>query len=409
MDRAVLAVVYDEGSAKPHEIVTACRPNCDMLFIWDEARGADRSILQLLQMLAPVVTWSEERGDAFTEELAAHGVTGIITFSDRAMSLTAQLGERLGFPYHSEKLVRALTDKRTQRRALAEGGVVVPRSARARTADQLRSALETVGLPAVLKPATGQSSRNTFRIETMADWDTYAATALQIESDVIVEEMLVGDQSVAGEHWGDYVSVESVVVDGAVIWAGVTGKFPLEFPFRENGGIFPSTLDGDWERDVIGEAARAATALGIRNGVCHIEVKLTAAGPRVIEVNGRLGGFMNALVQRATGFSLLDAAIRIAVGRRVPVEPLTCGCVVFVRTVQPPQSATRLEAMTGVPAVRAMHGIDRVQQTRKDGSTLDWRAGTGEAVAVVQGTASSHEAVLTLAGDMLTNLAIVYA
>jgi hypothetical protein len=60
------------------------------------------------------------------------------------------------------------------------------------------------------------------------------------------------------------------------------------------------------------------------SGILHTEIKLTPAGPRVIEVNGRVGGFIPELARQAAGIDLVDVGLRIALGERVelpPVEP----------------------------------------------------------------------------------------
>jgi len=54
-------------------------------------------------------------------------------------------------------------------------------------------------------------------------------------------------------------------------------------------------------------ATAATKALRVRTGFLHTEIKVTPSGPRVIEVNGRLGGGLPNLLQQAAGFDLLRA------------------------------------------------------------------------------------------------------
>jgi biotin carboxylase len=56
-------------------------------------------------------------------------------------------------------------------------------------------------------------------------------------------------------------------------------------------------------------------ALGIERGMTHSEVKLTASGPRVIEVNGRIGGDLIPYVgMLATGIDPGGVAFTVATG-----------------------------------------------------------------------------------------------
>ncbi len=63
--------------------------------------------------------------------------------------------------------------------------------------------------------------------------------------------------------------------------------------------MFPSSLGHGDEAAVVELASRALEALGVRHGNSHVEVKLSARGPRVIEVNGRIAGGLLELMRPA--------------------------------------------------------------------------------------------------------------
>lgn len=122
------------------------------------------------------------------------------------------------------------------------------------------------------------------------------------EPALIVEEYLPGRDD---QPLGDYVAVECAV-DGGVVALAVTGKLRLLPPFRETGQFWPARLPADEREEIIDLAVAALEALDVRTGLAHVEIKLTPAGPRVIEVNGRLGGLQVDLAQRP-GFELGSA------------------------------------------------------------------------------------------------------
>ena len=65
---------------------------------------------------------------------------------------------------------------------------------------------------------------------------------------------------------------------------------------------------------------RTALALGFRDAVLHCEAKDTSRGPRLLEINARLGGGVIAENHRlVTGVDLVEQQLLLAVG--LPVAP----------------------------------------------------------------------------------------
>jgi biotin carboxylase len=53
----------------------------------------------------------------------------------------------------------------------------------------------------------------------------------------------------------------------------------------------------------------------LRNGTCHLEIKLTKKGWKLIEINPRMaGGAMNRMIEEAFGYSLAEQTIRLFTG-----------------------------------------------------------------------------------------------
>ncbi|MGW3466816.1 ATP-grasp domain-containing protein, partial [Streptomyces olivaceoviridis] len=313
----------------------------------------------LLAQFAPIV-WIDDLDQAVAR-LGAHSPGGIVTFSEKALRLTGQLAHRLGLPQHSPATTALLTDKWNQRSALRAAGVDSVRFHRIDTVGQWADAVAHVGLPAVLKPAFGGASRNTFLIEDEADGRRTVERLLAAgtpgydpEGALVLEEYLVGRDCAP---FGDYVSIEQLVQQGEVTDIAVTGKFPMVPPFRETGRFWPSPLDPEETEQVFDLARRAVTALGITTGLTHTEAKLTPQGPRFIEVNGRLGGGINELSRRAIGTDLIELAGRIALGERVDVPPLPPGRTVYQIIHPAPRDACELVAVEGTDEIRALSEV----------------------------------------------------
>jgi biotin carboxylase len=405
--RPLLAVVFDAGSATPIEIGAAADGLCDLAFVCDPDAPAVARSMPVLERLGEIVPPGPARRVA--RRLAAVGTAGVITFSDGGLGCAAALAGLLGLPRHGASTVAALTDKACQRRRLAAAGVEAIRFATIDAVPDAAAAAERVGTPAVLKPRRGSASRSTTLVRTPAECAAAVEAAVAAgETALILEEHLAGDDRVAGAGWGDYVSVESLVQDGRVVHLGVTGKTALADAFRETGEFFPSTVSEATAAAALALATDALAALDVRHAICHTEIKLTAAGPRLIEVNGRLGGHIDDVYSRATGRSPLWAAMRVALGCHDPVDPGRPGCVAYQLFVTPPPWARTVESVAGLRAARALPGVRRVELRKGPGDPVDWRRGTLSAIGTVHGEAADHAALREILVTLEATLVVSY-
>ncbi|MCD9196201.1 hypothetical protein [Streptomyces albireticuli] len=395
-----LAVVYDNGAVSPVEIAHAATGLCDIVLVVNPGSPAVAASLPVLERAGTLVEHTDDTPpDATARRLRELGTVGVTTFTDARLELTAHLAQALGLRFHTPEVAAALGDKLRQRTRLAAAGAPVVRFAELSRSEDTEEALAAVGLPAVLKPRRGAGSRATFPVGSVAEFHRVAAELLAAgEGPLIAEERLLGDPTVAGPRWGDYVSVESVVDGDHVTHLGITGKLPLVEPFRESGVFFPSTLDEPAAARVLARAEEALRALGVTSGVTHTEFKLTPDGPRLIEVNGRLGGFVNDLVGRATGVNVLRLALENALATGAPVPsrldaPAATRRVTFQRFAPPPVTATTVTGLSGRKEARRLPGVARVEIVRRPGDPVDWRQGTQAFTAIVYGEAPGHEAL----------------
>jgi hypothetical protein len=406
-----LGVLYDVGSASPVEIYTACRRLCEVVFLVDHDPGADGEAPPGFVDLA-----GAEPDDA-AKMLLDLDIGHLITFSDRRLVRTAEIAAAAGLRFLPVTTAIACQDKLVQRKTLAEAGVDTVRSAAFTDPAELPGLLRTVGLPAIVKPRYGAGSVDTLRIDTTAEarqWSVEQAARIGSVPgtfrEFVVEELLKGDRSLAGPGFGDFVSVESMVEGDRVRHLCVTGKFPLADPFREGGMLLPSTLAPDLERRCRELAEAAIRALGISVGITHTELKLTPAGPRIIEVNGRPPGYTAELLSRATGgrFDLIGTAVRLALGLPGGDLPVLLDGVTYVYFLQPPREATRLVAMAEAAAAATVPGVRRFEPFVRPGSPIDWRWGTSGHLGLIFGEAADHQAALADVQHAVRALDITY-
>ncbi|AKJ10260.1 hypothetical protein ABB07_09605 [Streptomyces incarnatus] len=361
-----IVVVYDQGAASPREIIGRLGASEPVVVALADSEHA-RQVRPLLEENCAGLVDLADGTDAAVDELRRLGAKGIVTFSECMLADTARLALRLRLPFNSPETTRALTDKAIQRRRLSQAGVDAVRHAVVTTERDWPRALARVGLPAVLKPVRGEGSRNTVRVTDAAQGAAAVREFLRSEPALVVEEFLEGAD---WAPFGDYVSVESAVTPERMSHFAVTGKLPLAPPFRESGQFWPSPLTPEQEAGVTGLADRALRALGVTHGLVHTEIKLTPAGPRLIEVNGRLGGDQTELALRSTGLDLVALAGDLALGRGVPPEPVRPQRVHFQYYTPGPTSGGLLERVDGAAAVRALPGITAYHSRVRPGTRL---------------------------------------
>lgn len=389
---ATVVVVYTAGAASPLELA-ADAEDYDLVFAAPVGALSD-GLPELLAAVGDVVDVTDEAAGAAV--LAARRPAGIVAFSDHDLPLAARLASRLGLRYHSESTVLAATDKDVQRRRFREAGLRVPRCRVLERPEEVVDALAAVGTPAVLKPVRGAASRNVYRLDGPQDAVRHATEAFAAggADRFLVEEMLVGDPSVAGPELGDYVSVELLMWHGTVAYQMLNSRLPLREPFRECGGFLPGLLPPAVEAEVYRLAEAACRALGVADGWTNVELKLTADGPVLIEVNARLGGFVAVLLYRSYGVEAVRMAFDVAVGRR-PVAPAGGPSgVAFYYQILPPVGEWRLASWGGVAGLAERSDILSVVCLAEPGDRVDWRLGTLGAIGVVEGVAKRPEAVL---------------
>jgi len=85
--------------------------------------------------------------------------------------------------------------------------------------------------------------------------------------------------------------------------------------------MFPARLDPELGRAAVDLVHEALSAVGYDHGVAHTEVKLTRDGPRIVEINARLGGnYIPDLVRAVSGLDIPEIMVQLALGEQPRLE-----------------------------------------------------------------------------------------
>jgi biotin carboxylase len=245
---------------------------------------------------------------------------GILTWSEALLDRTADAATQLGLPHMATEAVRNCRDKFTTRRLLDKAGLPSARYEVAHGPDEVLEAAARIGYPVVVKPRALAGSSGVLLARTPAELRRLYRHAAEAEftgldplDGLMVEEYLNGPE----------ISVDSVVVDGAVHCVNVARK-RIGYPpfFEEVGHLVCPWHREPWAEELTAMVGRIHAALEVGTGVTHAELRLTADGPRLVELNGRLGGdFIPLLGKLATGVDLTAAAVDVARGLPPRLRP----------------------------------------------------------------------------------------
>jgi biotin carboxylase len=236
---------------------------------------------------------------------------GIMTMAtDMPMRAIAAATAELGLPGISVETAVRATDKGEMIKAFKANAIETPWFfivAQNNDFDKIRDKLT---FPCIMKPTDNSGSRGVILIESPEALNRaydYSKNHSRGGS-VIVEEYMTGCE----------VSVEIMAIQGTVHILAVTDKLTTGPPyFVEMGHCQPSQLHNNDLTKIKDLARRAVQAIGIENGPAHIEIMLTKAGPKMIELGARMGGdcITSHLVPLSTGIDMVKATIEVSTGR----------------------------------------------------------------------------------------------
>jgi biotin carboxylase len=310
--------------------------------------------------------------DAVEDVARRHNVDGVLTVSaDRAVPVVAAVAERLGLPSIGTEVAHRMTHKLAMRRTLAEEGIPQPGYAAVRNLAEGRSAIESVGLPAVLKPVDSGGQRGVFRIDAPGDLESHLHSALA-ESPAR-EAILEG-------------FVEGTEMNGIVVVRGGDARLvTLSDRLRPPGvgfgvgwiHLYPATIHSDQLALAEHVAERSVAALGLRDGIAFPQLIASPdGGVSVVEVAARIpGGQMADLVRHAVGVDLVELAFRFALGEEVPDELATPRfsqplAIRFLTASPGPLPTGRVTRIGMLDPVLASDGVVQAETYLVEGETI---------------------------------------
>ncbi|ROQ67719.1 biotin carboxylase [Streptomyces sp. 840.1] len=337
---------------------------------------------------------------------AVDPVDRLTNFTEKDTEKTAAIGLDLGLDWHSADTVRAVADKYTMRRVLAEAGVGEVVAETVHDVEGVLKVAERTGYPLICKPVRGVASKGVTRIDGPADIPRALAWGAEGAGDLDAPDLLV-EQFLSGDEY----SVECVSEDGEHLAVGVTRKISEHDHFVEVGHVVPAPLPDAEGQRIRTTVTDMLTALGVRRGVTHTEVIVAADAVHIVETHLRpAGDEIPELWARVSGVDLIDVVARQAVGIKVlddlratlaaPHDGPAAAAIWYAC----PDAVGEIKEVAGEEEARALEGVVDVEVLREPGKRLKGVTGSFARGAHVCAVGTSQDEALRRAQEGVRKL-----
>lgn len=224
---------------------------------------------------------------------------GIISLSDSYIEIASKAAEYFNLTSSNSESLEIIRDKGNVRE-LFKGYKF---SVENKVIYDVKELEEWNTFPAVTKSVNGTGSIDV-KVSLHKD-DLYKETKKMLAKygEVLIEKY----------ETGNLISHELLVQDGRMLSLGFTNRILGHIPhFVEISYSFPYILDLQEKQKLEQYSDIIISLLAYRNGALHIEYILTENGPKLIEINGRLGGGMlGSMISKSFGIDIYDYIIKI--------------------------------------------------------------------------------------------------
>ena len=217
--------------------------------------------------------------------------------------------DSLGVPYTGSRVLgSALSmDKIRTKQVWESLGLPTPRYVRQQSGADIGEAIEGLGMPVVVEPSHEGSSVGISRVRSSADLAQAITLAARYDGELVVEQMIVGEEYTVGILQGEALPSIRIVPKGEFY------DYHAKYVAEDTQYVCPG-LDAAGESEIRALSLRAFDAIGCA-GWGRVDVMRDAAGRSfLLEVNTTPGMTSHSLVPkaaRAIGLSFEDLCWRI--------------------------------------------------------------------------------------------------
>lgn len=202
--------------------------------------------------------------------------------------------------------------KYKMREALKRNEVPHPKFQFVKTLSDLQAAANYIGFPLIFKPVAASTSVAVFKIDSQQELENTFQFMATCER---TSYWLYADEYIAEEYMeGQEISVKGIINRDQIHFAGITHKSVSSPGFTEWMHCFPAYFEENTCAIIYEMVKQAIHAVSINDCAFHVEVMMTAEGPKIVEINSRLAGaFLSShLVPLATGIKAKPSSLNVS-------------------------------------------------------------------------------------------------
>ena len=244
-----------------------------------------------------------------------YDIMGVLTQTDLGVPTVGAIVDAMELPGVGSEVAYISTNKVAMRERFKEFGVPSPRFEGASTLDEAYEAVKRIGFPVMVKAVDSAGSRGVTRLDIFNGLKGAFEDSLGCskEKQVCVEEYIEGVE----------FGAQAFSYDGKMEIALVHNDTVTQPPnYVPIGHSFPSTLSEETIEEIENAISKALEALDIDCGPSNVDLILTEDGPKIIEINARMGTTcLPELVYNHTGINWVEQAIKGALGEIPSLKP----------------------------------------------------------------------------------------
>ena len=304
----------------------------------------------LPESVSKVVSFAKERP-----------LNAVVSTDEDAVMLAVMISQHLGLPHNPIVSTEATRYKNQLRKMLTKAHIPTPMATCFSITDPLEEIVRNVPYPCVLKPIHLSASRGVIRADTPEEFKNGFSRITKILADPEVKrhdkeaaKKIIVESFIEGEE----VALEGLLQNGRLTVLALFDKpDPLNGPFfEETIYVTPSRHPHTVQEKIAACTEQACTAIGLKEGPIHAELRINKVGPFIIEIAARsIGGICSRTLRFGLGVSLEEIILRQAL--KEPIASLTREDKASGVMMIPIPAAGILVDVQGVEAAKKIAGI----------------------------------------------------
>lgn len=327
----------------------------------------------------------------------------VIGFNEKWQQIAARVAAYAGLPIITdEQLVSRTVNKYSMRKHLEMNNFPTIEFEKISQYSDLSPALERIGFPAILKPLSGEASRDIFLINDETSYQQLVPILCKK-----INQAFILESFVAGEEY----SVEAISYHNQHHILAITKKYKND-KFIEIGHILPAPFTVEQEDQIKEYIQKFLSIMNFNNCPSHTEIILSNNGPVVIESHTRPGGDnIYRLLEFATGIDLMDLVAKINTESLEESDLRqrndTCYSAVWYSSPEGNENFI-LDSVLGLEEARRRTNIKDITMLTKPGDKARRITNSFDRSSFAIATGATADEALSTAQDALSEITLMY-